>query len=191
MIAQLAEGWGYKPEAEEAFWMIANGNDNPRSALAALQRHYKAAQNTRGLFRVATRAVELNPDDFVAANNCASLGLLLNGDSTARRLAAKLHAEHPDNPALTSTYAFALYTEGKTADALHVLQTLKDEYLHNPAIAAYYFVMLVDNGEMERAGSFLELAKSAPLLPEEQQLFAAAARKFADAKPAPRQVAKS
>src|SRR5207244_9188663 len=31
-IAQLAEGWGYKDEVEEAWWTIANGNDNPKAA---------------------------------------------------------------------------------------------------------------------------------------------------------------
>jgi hypothetical protein len=29
-IAQLAEGWGYIAEAEDAWWMIANGNENAR-----------------------------------------------------------------------------------------------------------------------------------------------------------------
>jgi hypothetical protein len=177
-IAQLAEGWDYPDEAADAWWLIANGNTNAKEALTALQRLYKVKQNSHGLLRVAKRALELNPADLVAANNYASLGLLLNGDSAARRLATKLHAENPANAAFRSTYAFALFTEGKTTEALREMETLKEAQLRHPAIAAYYFVMLVENGKMERAHAFLSAANKAQLLPEEQQLLTSATRKL-------------
>jgi Flp pilus assembly protein TadD len=177
-IAKLVEGWGYSAEAEEAFWAIASSNDNARSALVALQRLYASTQDTRGLLRVAKRALELNPADLVAANNCASLGLLLSSDSTSRRLAMKLHSEHPTNRAFAATYAYALHTEGKLADGLKVMQSLKEEELRTPAIAAYYVVMLVDNGLLEKARGYLISAQRAVLLPEEQQLLTAATRKL-------------
>ena len=50
--------------------------------------------------------------------------------------------------------------------------------LRHPSIAAYYFLMLVENGKMERAHSFLSSANKAQLLPEEQQLLTAATRKL-------------
>jgi predicted Zn-dependent protease len=177
-IAQLAEGWDYSEEAADAWWVIANGNENAKEALSTLQRLYKSKQNSRGLLRVAKRALELNPADLVAANNYASLGLLLTGDSTSRRVATKLHAENPANAAFSSTYAFALFTEGKTSEALKQMETLKEAQLRHPAIAAYYFVMLVENGKMERAHLFLSAANKAQLLPEEQQLLTAATRKL-------------
>ena len=104
--------------------------------------------------------------------------MLLTGDSTARRLATKLHAENPANAAFSSTYAFALFTEGKTSEALKQMETLKEAQLRHPSIAAYYFVMLVENGKMERAHLFLSAANKAQLLPEEQQLLTAATRKL-------------
>jgi tetratricopeptide (TPR) repeat protein len=177
-IAQLAEGWDYAEEAADAWWLIANGNENAKEALTALQRLYKAKQNSHGLLRVAKRALELNPADLVAANNCANLGLLLTGDSAARRLASKLHRENPANAVFSSTYAFALFTEGKTSEALREMETLKETQLRHPVIAAYYFVMLVENGRMERAHSFLSAANKAQLLPEEQQLLTTATRKL-------------
>ena len=177
-IAQLAEGWDYAEEAADAWWLIANGKENAKEALTALQRLYKAKQNSHGLLRVAKRALELNPADLVAANNCASLGLLLNADSTARRLATKLHAENPTNAAFSSTYAFALFTEGKTSEALKEMESLKEAQLRHPVIAAYYFVMLVESGKMERAHLFLSAANKAQLLPEEQQLLTTATRKL-------------
>lgn len=177
-IAELAQGWGYEKDAEEAWWVVATGNDNPKAALAALQRHYKSKQDMRGLLRVAKRALELNPKDLVAANNCASFGLLLNGDSTARRLAAKLHSEHPANRAFAATYAFALQTEGKLPEALKVMESLNEETLRHPSVAAYYVVMLVESGNMDRARLYLAAAQGASLLPEEQQLLSGATRKL-------------
>jgi predicted Zn-dependent protease len=192
-IAQLAEGWGYTAEAAEAWWKIADGTDGAKEALAALQRLYKSKQDSHGLLRVAQRAFELNPADLVAANNCASLGLLLSGDSSARRLATKLHFEHPGNLVLNATYAFALHLEGKTGAALKVMETLKEAELSHPAVAAYYFVMLIENGNMERAHSFLSAANRAALLPEEQQLLTSATRKLLahDSKNAAKSVAEA
>ena len=177
-MAQLAEGWGYTSDAEEAWWMVADGNEQTRNGLTALQRLYRAKQDTRGLFRVARRAFELNPGDLVAANNCANFGLLLTGDSTSRRLAAKLHADHPTNSTFAATYAFALKVEGKLEEALKLMETLDEEQLRHPSIAPYYVVMLVESGNIERARSYLVHAKRATLLPEEQQLLTAATRKL-------------
>jgi hypothetical protein len=184
-IAQLAEGWGYTAEAEEAWWIIANGSENAKTALTALQRLYKTKQDSHGLLRVAKRALELNPADLVAANNCASLGLLLTGDSSARRLAAKLHGEYPASTVFSATYAFALHLEGNTNAALRVMETLKEAELRHPAIAVYYVVMLVENGNLERAQAFLSTANQAALLPEEQKLFRAATRKLLANDPKP------
>ena len=89
-----------------------------------------------------------------------------------------MHKENPANAIFSATYAFALFTEGKTSDALKMMETLKDAQLRHPAIAAYYFVMLVENGSMERAHLFLSAANRAQLLPEEQQLLTAATRKL-------------
>ena len=177
-IAQLAEGWGYEAQAEETWWLIANSAKNTRPALSALQRLYQKKQETRGLWRVAKRALELNPDDLIAANNCANLGLLLSGDNTSRRLALKLHSDYPANRAFTATYAYALQTEGRGAEGLQLLERLKEEELQYPSIAAYYVVILVENGKLERARTFLAHAKRATLLPEEQALLRAATQKL-------------
>lgn len=178
-IAQLAEGWDYKAQAQDAWWTIANRTEHAREALRALTRIYTAAHDSRGLLRVAKRALELDPNDLVAANNAASLGLLLNGDPASHHLAAKLHEEHPDNAVFAATYAFSLHLQGKTADALRVIERLKDHQLRQPAFAAYYVVMLADSGNLAKAREFLALAERAPLLPEEKQLLANAAKKLA------------
>jgi hypothetical protein len=55
---------------------------------------------------------------------------------------------------------------------------LSDAQLHQPAVAAYYVVILTENGNVERARSFLPAAQRAVLLPEEQQLLTTAVRKL-------------
>ena len=176
-IAKLAEGWSYHAEAADLLWQIASGTIGAKEALSALQRIYKHTSDSRGLLRVAKRALELNPRDLVAANNCATLGLLLNSDTAARRLAEKLYTEQPTNAAFAATYAFALHIDGRTADALRVIEKLKEQELRQPALAAYYVMMLAAQGNLERARVFLPAAERATLLPEEQTLLADAARK--------------
>ena len=178
IVAQLASGWGYQAEAEETLWIIAGGKGKAEQSLVALQQLYRTAGNTRGLLRVAKRALELNPQDFLAASRYASFGLLVNPDRSSRRLASKLYSEHPGHASLATTYAFALHTEGKTAEALKVIGALTDAQLRDPGVAAYYVVMLVANGENDRALSFLPAAKTAALLPEERQLLADATHKL-------------
>lgn len=177
-LAQLADGWGYAAEAEAAWWMIADGDANQKSALRALDQHYQKARNSHGLLRVAQRAHELDPSDEVAANNCASLGLLLGRNEAAPRLAGKLYAKDPTSSVRVATYAFALHVQHRSADGLKLLDGLKEEQLRTPAIAAYYVVLLVDTEQMERAKRFLGLAQNAALLPEEQELLAEARRKI-------------
>ncbi|MDQ6940537.1 MAG: hypothetical protein M3119_10330, partial [Verrucomicrobiota bacterium] len=109
---------------------------------------------------------------------CASLGLLISNDSTARRLAYKLHTEHPANRAFAATYAFALHSEGKTAEGLRLLENMSEQELRQPSLAAYYVMLLVENRELDRARSFLVDAERATLLPEEKQLLTAATAKI-------------
>jgi hypothetical protein len=64
-----------------------------------------------------------------------------------------LHAENPANPVFSATYAFALHVQGKTGEALKTMETLKEAQLRHPAVAAYYFVMLVENGSQPGSAS--------------------------------------
>ena len=59
-----------------------------------------------------------------------------------------------------------------------MIERLKEQQLRQPALAAYYVMMLAANGELERARAFLPAAEHANLLPEEQTLLTDAARKI-------------
>jgi hypothetical protein len=178
MLGELAHGWGYVDQAEQAWWTAANSPAHVREALGALQKLYKRTENSHGLFRVAKRAYEINPDDSIAANNVANLGLLLGESAAARRLALKLHTEHPESVPFATTYAFALFDEGRTADALKVMGQIEPAQLRHPSTAAYYVIMLAEAGELERAREFLPVVNGAALLPEERALLKSASQKI-------------
>ncbi len=184
LLAELADGWDYAEEAEAAYWSAAAASSQTRQVLTALERFYRKRQNTHGLLRVARRLCEVDPGDLAAANKAATLGLLLMGDVSSRRLAARMHQQNPQNAAFACTHAFALLKQGRVGDALQVMEALPPSLLRQPPQAAYYVMMLVEDEQFERAGELLPLARQAELLPEEQQLLLAASRKIAERAPA-------
>jgi hypothetical protein len=61
--------------------------------------------------------------------------------------------------------------QGKSADALKLLQQLKPEELKNPSIAGYYGIILKATGNSAKARSYLDIALKGQSLPEERLLF--------------------
>ena len=167
--------WGWKNESVELLWQLSKDGAHAIAALNTLYGYYAAAGDTPNLYRVAARLAELQPNDPRTMNNVAQFALLLGVDKTrAARLAQNVYEQEPANAAYASTFAFALYTQGQLAEALDVFRKLDDADLRNPAIAAYYGIVLVAAGEKDKAREYLELAKSATLLPEEKELLARA-----------------
>ena len=115
---------------------------------------------------------------LVAGNNVACLLLLLNrhavtpfATDSAFVSARDLYQRFPTDPRYVSTYAYALHVRGNSAEALKIMQTLRQEQLAEPATALYYGVLLSARGEVAEAAKYLALAAgNAKLLPEEKQL---------------------
>ena len=79
-----------------------------------------------------------------------------------------------NNPFYISTYAYALFLQKKTDEALKVLAGLKPEEIKVPAIAAYYGAIQAQAGHKDLARPCLALAETAKLLPEEKEMVRAA-----------------
>ncbi len=177
MLAHLCQTWGWTSEIEELCWTLSQDPHWARWALITLYRQYEARRNARGLLKVVARAVELNPSDLAARNNLALLSLLLKVNThEAGRIAREVYSEKPSNLACVSTYAFSLYSQGRTQKAIQLLEGLKPSQLENPNLAAYFGLFLASRGEIDRAQKYLKLAERARLLPEEQALLAKARR---------------
>jgi predicted Zn-dependent protease len=163
--------WGWESAIEDLLWVVVNSGRDRSANLQVLYRRYLSERNTEGLYRVAMQILQMEPKNAAAKNNVAMLSLLLRNDiQTAYKLADELYQSDPKNPAFASTYAYSLQMQSRSEKALVIMNTLPQEILRDPSIAAYYAIILLANGATSEAAPFLELAKSAPLLPEERVL---------------------
>ncbi|MDQ6765790.1 MAG: hypothetical protein M3Z22_06795 [Verrucomicrobiota bacterium] len=176
-LSQTLFDWGWKDEALDLLWRV---NDNPaveERVLRALSAYYLKTNDTSGLYRVALHLNQLHPADTDIANNVAQLSLLLNLDVLrGQKMARDLYEKNRANPAYVSTYAFSLFLNGEIPQALQVMGGLTAAQLQDPAVAAYYGIILAAAGEKDRARPFLDRGSQANLLPEERELIARARR---------------
>ncbi len=179
ILARTAYGWGWQNEADRILWTAAQRAQNQEWALKELQQMYAATQNTKGLLRVASRLVDLHPNDAAALNNFASLSCLLNVNlELAEASASQAYKLQSENPVVAATYAFALYRSGKIPAALQVINTIDQQTLLKPPFAIYYGLVQAGAGGMD-AARYLGIAESRNLLPEEKELIREARSRLA------------
>jgi predicted Zn-dependent protease len=170
-LARAASSWGWKDETVDLLWNLSRQSEASAIALQELYHHYANAGDTAGLYRVLVRNLEISPNDPALQNNLAQISLLLDADpERARKLASDLEKKEPNNPAFASTFAFSLYKKGDVTAALEVMNKLTEIQRREPAIAAYYGIILAGAGEKEKAREYLKLGQEAKLLPEEKSL---------------------
>jgi Flp pilus assembly protein TadD len=170
-LVAVAAQWGWEKDLTAGLWTLSEKSDHPVRALTLLYTLYLEDHDTEGLYRVLSKIVELTPNNDSANNNLALISLLLNKDKArALAIARTLYSRTPENPAYASTYAFALYCDGKAAQGLDVINKLTPQQKEEPSVAAYCSVLLAANGHFKEVEPFLQLAQQAPLLPEEERL---------------------
>jgi Flp pilus assembly protein TadD len=170
-LAELARKWGWQNEAIDLWWLAAKDPINAEKTLRMLYDFYAGHRDTQELYRVLVHLEKVRPRDRAVCNNLAQISLLLNLNADqAYRLAREVYEQEPKNANYASTYAFSLYLQGDVKKALQVLAGFSETELEQPQIAAYYGVMLANNGDFPRAAKFLDLGEKASLLPEEKKL---------------------
>jgi len=170
-LAAKAAEWDRLADKESALWQIGQQFPNQHWAVRELASLAEANGRTADLHRLYARMAQWEPEELAARNNFAATGLLLQLDlEKAHQTAAELFAQHPGEAIIASTYAYSLHLQNRTADGLATLEALSEETLRNPPIALYYGVLLRAIGQNDRAEKYLQLAQSAPLLPEERKL---------------------
>jgi Tfp pilus assembly protein PilF len=166
-----AEEWKRNPAKLGLLWQIADQFPAENWALLDLKNHYLATANTRGLHQVLERMVTQWPEDRSARNDLATTGLLLKTNlDRMHQIAYELFSEAPEEVCFASTFAYSLHLQGHTPEGLAVLERFDSENLARPNIALYYGTLLQANGQTGKARKFLALARTATLLPEEQDL---------------------
>ena len=88
----------------------------------------------------------------------------------AQNLATEAYKTSGNHPGFAGIYAYSLNSQGKTDEALTLMQSLPDKFRDDPASAIYFGVILADAGKEEEAAKYLELAQAGSFLPEERIL---------------------
>ena len=172
MLLRLAAQWNRESEGEDILWTIVNRYPDEQWAVQALSQAMYADGRTRSLMRLFSQEAKRIPSDLPIKNNLAMTALLLGAQELKPYdLAREVYQKSPANASYVSTYAFSLYLQGKSTEALKVMKTLKPKQLQDPSIAGYYGLILKATGDRARARTYLDWASQAPLLPEEKKLF--------------------
>lgn len=171
-LFEMAYQWKWATEAEQVLWTIINQYPNEKWAYPILRNMLLFEHRTRSLLQLMETMHKRMPNDLSIDNNLAATALLL-GDQESKpyELAQQVYQQDPTNPQCASTYAFALYSQGKPANALKVMQQLDSKYLQAPSIALYYAMILKANGDKTQARAYLDRVSRAQLWPEEQALY--------------------
>lgn len=170
-LARLGTRWNLGFEAEQLWTRVARNEAHRREALDALYAIFRGRDDVANLKRTAQRLHEISPGDPVITANFARFALLLDRDTTeAQRLAKEAYEKAPTDPSCVVTHAFSLYGHGRTAEAIEVIKTLTPEQLGDPHVAAFYSVLLLDEGRGDEAAPFVQIAQAGPLFAEEKKL---------------------
>jgi Flp pilus assembly protein TadD len=170
-LARLTSAWNWESETEDLLWQIANGGFPPEWVLRALQKIYTKRHDTRGLYRLVKRELELSPHDWQAQTRVAFLALLLKDNiKNAAETSQQLYQQHPDDRAVAATYAFSLYRQKRNTEAIEVVRKMPERDRRDPDVAVYYALMLTEAGDVEQARNFFALGAASDLLPEEKEM---------------------
>lgn len=156
--------WGMTGEAVE---LAEGASTDPRVAVPALgflARHYQTQRDALGQYRVFRRLHALRPDDAEIANNLAYFAALTGENSSlAEALARKNLVARPGDAKRVATYAFVLALQGRSPEALALIEPLRANGADDPGLALAYGLALAR--ERRRAEARVVLA---PLLDRAQ-----------------------
>ena len=178
-LAQMSSTWGWTNETEAVLWRVIRDFPKEGWPVDSLQTSYVQLKNTRKLYELNAAVLERQPTNTFAQNNWAALSFLLETNlAKAHEIAKTIYDRDTKNVGFASTYAWSLQLQGRTADALKVIEAIPAATLEQPSLAAYYGAVLAAAGQKEKARSFLDKSATAPLLPEEVKMVADARKKL-------------
>lgn len=170
-LARLATKWNLSAEAEQLWLRVSKEAPMRREALEALSRIYRANNDLSNLYRIAQRLHENSPNEPGLAANYARLALLVDQNPVVgHRLARETYDRAPDDVNVAMTYAFSLYTLGRTPEGIEVMKKLPPEGLHDSHAAVYAALLLLDENQAPAAQEYVFAAQAGPIFPEEKKL---------------------
>ncbi len=167
----LAESWYWTDERYDVIWKLFNLVPQNETVQRALINRAQRLGNTDDLHRIFSRLVQLTPDDPVIRNNFAYTSLLLDTNrDQAVQVAADLAASDPENPFYATTHAFALYKQGRSEEALAIMNRLSPSALSVPQRMLFHSLFLAATGDAAESTELINGVVRRDLLPEERRL---------------------
>lgn len=184
-LARLATKWNLSIEAEQLWLKVSKEAPLRREAYDNLFRIYRANNDLPNLYKTAQKLHENSPNEPALAANYARLALLVDQNpAEGHRVAKETYERAPDDVNAAMTYAFSLYTLGRTAEGVEIMKKLPPEGVHDPHAAVYAALLLLDENNAPAAQEYIFAAQSGPIFPEEKKLLDEALAK-AKSTPAP------
>jgi predicted Zn-dependent protease len=185
-LARLATKWRLSIEAEQLWTRLARNAPTRREALDALYRLYREKNDLKKLYDVLQRLHESSPSEFGITANLARLGLNIDQNTKqAQELAKEAYDHAPLDTNCAVTYAFSLYTIGRTSEGLEIINKLSPDQLHDPHAAVYVAILLLDDNQIDAAREYVETARRGSIYPEERRLLDDELAKIGSLSPSP------
>lgn len=96
------------------------------------------------------KILKTQPKNLIALNNLAEIYLQL-GDEKSMKFAEKAYKLLSDNPLIADTYGWALHMNGKSSEALRILEKAKNSAPTSVVIKYHYAVVLAANNSRDLA----------------------------------------
>ncbi len=185
-LARLATRWNLSIEAEQLWSRLSREPATRREALDALYHFYRGKNDLKKLYDVLQRLHESSPNEFAITANLARLGLNIEQNTRqAQELAKQAYERAPRDVNCAVTYAFSLFTAGRTSEGLEVIKKLPPDQLHDPHAAVYVAVLLLDDNQIDAAKEYIDAAHRGVSYVEERRLLEDELAKVAGASPSP------
>lgn len=177
-LARLASKWNLPSQAEQLWLRVAHNPLSRREALDALFEIYRASNDLPNLYLTAMRLHETSSEEPLIAAEYARLSIILDrNQSEGQRVAKEAFDQAPTEPPSVVAQALSLNSQGRTLEGITILQKLPPEKLHDPRVALYLAVLLLNEGKADAAHEFIDAANSGFVFPEEKKLLQEALQK--------------
>src|SRR5262245_10981334 len=187
-LARLATKWQMANQAEELWTRVKETPTMRREALDNLRRLYRAKNETTKLYEVLQWLHESSPNEAPITADLARLGLDVDENTErSHQLAKEAYDRAPNDVNCAVTYALSLHRMDKNAEAAAIIRSLPPEPLHDPHLAVYVALVLVETSDLDGAKDYVAAAENGKLYPEERKVLEEAKTKLiaASASPSP------
>jgi tetratricopeptide (TPR) repeat protein len=181
-LFETVSTWGWENESIEVLERIFHEQPADDQTFNVLINHFMGSGDTNRALEILIRRINFLPDDLRSKNNFALLSLLSGVNQASAFGYAKENFETDnENPYYTTTWAFALELQGRSQEALNLIEFLTDEERNDPQRAVYIAKIYHETGDQKMANQLLSQVDESTLFAEEKVLLRSIRRSIQEA----------